>query len=79
MSHSALSSSVIVSVVPTGKLNVPSMFPWANGVLIGLQGDLSSLSNLQSELNEVKKLVNADISKFGMNLKDFEIKIVWRA
>lgn len=66
---------VNVKVVSTGKKDVPFDFPWRNGVHLNLWGDTEDLNNLMSELQEVKKMVNADISRFGINLKDFSIKI----
>jgi len=77
MTDTNLSPKAIVSVTQKGKRLLPMDFPWANGVLVSLQGDLSDLDNLQNELNSIKQLVNRDISKFDLNLKDFAIKIVW--
>ena len=66
---------VNVKVVPVGLRVVPFDFPWKNGVQLNLMGDVTEINNLMSELLEVKAMVNADISRFGMNLKDFSIKI----
>jgi hypothetical protein len=74
---SKLPSKALVNVVPTGNKKVPLDFPWLNQVQVSLLGDLSDLKTLQHELEEVKKLVNGDISKFNMNLQDFAIKINW--
>jgi hypothetical protein len=64
-----------IKVLSTGNKKVPLNFPWLNGVHVSLLGDLSNLANLQHELEQVKSLVNKDISKFNMNLKDFYIEI----
>lgn len=66
---------VSVKVVSVSTKKVPINFPWVNGVHLNLQGDLTCLENLTKELQEVKSMVNKDISKFNMNLKDFSIKI----
>jgi hypothetical protein len=73
----AIPSKASVKVVPTGTKLVPSNFPWLNNVYVSLLGDLTQLKNLQHELEEIKKLVNQDISKFKMNLHDFSIEITW--
>ena len=65
----------VVAVKP--RAQVPYDFPWLNYVSVALQGDLAKLETIQNELNEIKKLVNADISKFGLNLKDYKIEISW--
>tara|TARA_R110000851_G_scaffold85210_1_gene185419 strand:- start:2532 stop:2762 length:231 start_codon:yes stop_codon:yes gene_type:complete len=70
-----LQNKVIVKVVSIGTKKLPCDFPWCNGVLISLFGDLDDLDNIQKELSEVKSLVNRDISKFKLNLKDFKILI----
>ena len=72
-----LPSKAAIKVLPTGRSKVPLNFPWLNPVHVSLFGDLSDLNNLQHELNEIKSLVNRDISKFNMNLKDFSIEINW--
>ncbi len=72
-----LPAKAAVKVLPTGSKKVPFDFPWLNRVHVSLLGDLSNLKNLQHELEEIKKLVNQDISKFNMNLQDFTIEITW--
>ena len=66
---------VNVKVVSNNTKKIPLNFPWINGVHLNLQGDVTFLENLTKELDEVKAMVNKDISKFNMNLKDFSIKI----
>lgn len=66
---------VNVKVVSNNGKYIPALFPWRDGVHLNLMGDTTDLKNLMSEFEEVKKMVNADISRFGMNLKDFSIKI----
>ena len=72
-----LPAKAAVKVLPTGNKTVPFDFPWLNRVHVRLLGDLSNLKNIQHELEEIKKLVNQDISKFKMNLQDFYIEITW--
>ena len=66
---------VNVKVISNNAKKVPLDFPWISGVHLSLQGDVTFLENLTKELEEVKSMVNKDISKFNMNLKDFSIKI----
>ena len=73
-----LAPKACIKVVSTSNISVPCDFPWKDGVHVSLIGDLSNLNNLQHELEEIKKLVNKDISKFKMNLKDFSIEITWQ-
>ena len=49
--------------------------PWDNGVLVSLPGDCSSLNNLSRELGQIKGMVNSDINKAGMALKDVTVSI----
>jgi hypothetical protein len=74
-----LPSKASVKVLPTGNKKVPLDFPWLNGVHVSLLGDLTDLKNLQNELEQVYLMVNEDISKFNMSLKDFSIEIKWVA
>lgn len=78
MNTKSLNPKAFVKVVAikAGK-KVPFDFPWFSNVAVALQGDLTKLSTIQKELEEIKKLVNVDISKFGLNLKDYEIEISW--
>jgi hypothetical protein len=72
-----LPTKAAVKVLPIGNKKVPFDFPWLNSVHVSLLGDLSNLKNLQHELEQIKQLVNRDISKFKMNLQDFTIEITW--
>lgn len=49
--------------------------PWQDGVRVTILGDPSDLINLQRELEEVKKLVNTDVNRAGMALKDVKVTI----
>ena len=77
MNIKPLNPKAFVKVVPTKNATVPFDFPWYSEVAVSLQGDLTKLDNIKKELDEIKKLVNKDISKFGMNLKDYTIEIYW--
>ena len=44
-------------------------------VRLDLQGDCTELNNLQKELVEVKKIVNAEVNRKGLKLKQVEVKI----
>jgi len=56
-------------------VKAPKDNPWMNGVKVSLQGDCTNLKILQSELEEVKKMVNSDMNKLGMALNQVDIKI----
>jgi hypothetical protein len=77
MKTSIMKPKAFVKVVSVSNKEVPLDFPWLNNVLVTLLGDLSDLNNLRHELNQIKALVNQDISKFNMNLKDYSIQISW--
>ena len=77
MEIQTLNPKAFVKVVPVKGARVPVGFPWYSEVAVALQGDLTKLDNIQKELEEIKKLVNKDISKFNMNLKDYTIEIYW--
>lgn len=72
-----LKPKAFLKVVSTGTQKVPLDFPWLNPVGVALRGDMSDLENIKKELDEIKALVNSDISRFKMNLKDFKIIIQW--
>ena len=75
MIRNAIPSKISVKVVKRGFNALPYNFPWASGVHVSLLGNMSDLNNVQRELESVKQLVNVDISKWGLNLKDFKIEI----
>lgn len=75
-----LSNTVFVSTPFETNRGLPLDFPWLTfrnnkGVMLKLQGDLNDVHNLQQELEEVKKLVNKDVNKRGLRLRDLNIKI----
>lgn len=75
-----LSNKVFVSTPFETNKELPLDFPWLTfrdnkGVMLELQGDLNDVHNLQQELEEVKKLVNKDVNKRGLRLRDLNIKI----
>lgn len=49
--------------------------PWDNGVRVSLLGDHTDLSNLINELEQIKAMVNSDVNRAGMALKDVKIMI----
>ena len=57
------------------KVIAPVSTPWSDGVRVCLLGDCTDLFTLQSELAEIKNMVNADVNKAGMALKDVKITI----
>ena len=75
MTTNVFPSKIAVRVVPKGFDNLPLNFPWVNTVHVSLMGNMSDLKNIQRELDCIKQLVNKDISKFGLNLKNFKIEI----
>jgi hypothetical protein len=75
MSRNAIPSKVSVKVVARGFDPLPYGFPWANGVHVSLLGNMSDLVSIQRELESIKQVVNVDISKWGLRLKDFKIEI----
>ena len=60
------------------KVKGPSRTPWDNGVLVGVQGDCSNLNNLIRELGHIKDMVNKDVNKAGMALKDVVVTIKFK-
>lgn len=75
-----LPNTVFVSVPFETNKKLPLDFPWLTfrgkkGVMLRLQGDLNNIHNLQRELDEVKKLVKKDVNKWGLRLRDIDIKI----
>lgn len=46
-----------------------------DGVRLDLQGDCTELANLQKELNEVKKIVNSEVNKKGLSLKQVVVNV----
>ncbi len=46
-----------------------------DGVRLDLQGDCTELTNLQKELNEVKKIVNSEVNKKGLSLKHVDVNV----
>lgn len=74
-----LHSKAFVRVVPVKRgSRLPVEFPWISYVAIALHGDLSKLDVIQKEMDEIKSIVNRDISKFKLNLKDYKIEIAWK-
>jgi len=49
--------------------------PWDNGVRVSILGDHTDLCNLISELDQIKAMVNSDVNRAGMALKDVKITI----
>ena len=75
-----ISNKVLVSTPWETNKHLPADFPFltfnkGEGVSISLQGDVSNVHNLQKELEEVKQIVNREINKFGLRLRDTDIKI----
>ena len=48
--------------------------PWENGVAVSLLGE-PTLDNIIKELNEIKKMINADANKAGLALNQLTITI----
>lgn len=59
-------------------VKAPKNNPWSNGVWVDLQGDCTNLRVLQSELEEVKKMINSDMNKIGLALHLVDIKIEFK-
>lgn len=75
-----LSNRVFVSTPFENNKNLPLDFPWLTfrgkkGAMLTLQGDISSVHNLQQELGAVKQIVNRDINKWGLKIRDIDIQI----
>lgn len=75
-----ISNKVKVSTPFSSNKHLPLGFRWLtfhenHGILLNLQGDVSDVHNLQKELEEVKQLVNRDLNKVGVKLRDTFIKI----
>lgn len=75
-----ISNRVFVSTPFEDNKNIDIMFPWLTfkgkkGVMLTLQGDVTDVHNLQKELQAVKDLINIDANRFGIKLRDLNIKI----
>lgn len=75
-----LSNRVFVSTPFETNRDIPLDFPWLTfkdkkGVMLTLQGDLNNVHNLQKELEAVKQLVNQDINKWGLKMREVDINI----
>lgn len=75
-----ISNRVFVSTPFEDNKNIDIHFPWITfkgkkGIMLTLQGDLTDIHNLQKELQAVKDLVNIDANRFGIKLRDLNIKI----
>lgn len=49
--------------------------PWDNGVRVDLLGDCADLNNLIKELDVVKSMVNSDMNRHGLALKDVKVTV----
>ncbi len=49
--------------------------PWDNGVRVCILGDPTDLNNLINEFETIKSMVNADVNRAGMALKDVKVTI----
>lgn len=75
-----LSNRVFVSTPFETNKDIPLDFPWLTfrgkkGVMLTLQGDISNVHNLQEELEAVKQIVNRDINKWNLRMRDVDIRI----
>lgn len=75
-----ISNKVLVSTPWDTNRHLPLDFPFltfndGEGVSIQLQGDVSNVHNLQKELEEVKQIVNIELNKVGIRLRDTDIRI----
>lgn len=66
---------VLVWVESNGNREVPADFPFFSKVRMRLIGDTENLNVLMQEIEFIKSFVNRDISRFNMNLREFDIKI----
>ncbi len=48
-------------------------------IRMDLNGDCTDLQNLIDELNEIKDVINGDVNRAGLRLKDVNIKIELKA
>jgi len=75
-----ISNTVLVSTPYEKNKHLPLDFPFItfkgkNGVSLTLQGDVNDVHNLQKELEEVKQLINSELNKVGVRLRDTHIDI----
>lgn len=75
-----ISNKVLVSTPWEKNKHLPLGFPFLtfkgkDGVSLILQGDVNDVHNLQKELEEVKQIVNRELNKVGVRLRDTHIDI----